>query len=74
MGHVVRHVGVYTLNQVDYPQRGGYDIVCQVKKDNIEICHCTWHPDGAIHCKDRYNSNISEYNCPCYRDRECLRT
>lgn len=71
MGQVTKYVGEYTLNQVDYPRRemGGYatnsyDIVCQVKKNGREVCHCTWHPDGTIHPAS---------SCPCDGCSECLR-
>ena len=76
MGQVTRTVGSYTLNQVDYQRsarHGDYDIVCQVKQGYLEICHCTWHPDGTIHCKDRHKIDTSPSNCPCYKSVECLR-
>jgi hypothetical protein len=74
MGQIKRHVGEYTLYQVDYPRRSGdYDIVCQVKLFNSEICHCTWHPDGTINCKNRTKNHISHNECPCYGSSECLR-
>ena len=75
MGQIVRNVGKYTLNQVDYPQKaGGYDVVCQVKDGSVEICHCTWHPDGNYHCKDRQGNSMSPNSCPCYGHRECLKS
>lgn len=76
MGRIERTVGEYTLYQVDYPRskaHNDYDIVCQVKKHGVEICHCTWHPDGNIHCKDRNGKDKSPYNCPCNGSSECLR-
>lgn len=80
MGQVIRYNGSYVLNQVDYPRKelGGYatnsyDIVCQVKQNGSEICHCTWHPDGTLHCKDKYNSSMSPSSCPCYGCHDCLR-
>ena len=75
MGHIKLIVGEYTLNQVDYPRsskHGDYDIVCQVKLHDREVCHCTWHPDGSIHCK-KNNVDISPSECPCINSKECLR-
>ena len=64
----------YTVNYVTYSRGDGtYDTVCQVKKYGAEICHCTWHPDGTIHCKDRHNNNISCTYCPLYGSSSCRR-
>lgn len=74
MGRINITVGEYTMNQVDYDRSdGSSDVVCQVKKYGAEICHCTWHPDGAIHCKDRNDNNYSYTSCPLYSSSHCLR-
>ena len=39
---------IYEINHVNYT--GGYngdDVVCQVKRYNREIAHCTWHPGNT---------------------------
>ena len=74
MGMVSKTKGEYTMNQVDYSRGNGQDdIVCQVKKYGAEICHCTWHPDGSVHCKDRLNYSYTYTNCPLFGDSDCLR-
>ena len=76
MAKISRNVGSYVLNQVDYlrsSNHGDYDIVCQVTLNGAEICHCTWHPDNTIHCKDRNDNNMSPGQCPCNNSKECLR-
>ena len=76
MGKVTKYFGDYEINQVDYPRsllHGDYDIVCQVKLYYREVCHCTWHPDGTIHCKDRWDKMMSPSNCPCVGSSDCLR-
>lgn len=74
MGRITKVIEGYIVNQVDYPRNDGHiDIVCQVKKNGVEICHCTWHPDGVIHCKGRNNSNFDYLKCPLFGDIDCLR-
>ncbi|MCM1545950.1 MAG: hypothetical protein NC033_02830 [Clostridiales bacterium] len=74
MGRINFNVGEYTVNQVDYNRsNGSSDVVCQVKKYGAEICHCTWHPDGAIHCKDRNDNDYPYSSCPLYASSNCLR-
>ena len=75
MGRISKTIGDYTINQVNYPSRGSDrdDIVCQIKKYGTEICHCTWHPDGNIHCKDRNDNSYNYTNCPLYGNPNCLR-
>ena len=57
----------YEINHVNYSgQYSGDDTVCQVKRNNIEVAHCTWHPGnrtanrhgdcpyrGKYHCLDK---------------------
>jgi len=59
--------GGYEINHSNYSGNyGGDDTVCQVKRYNNEIAHCTWHPGkpephrhgscpyrGGVHCLDR---------------------
>lgn len=75
MGRISKSVGDFTINQVDYQSRGSGkdDVVCQVKKFGVEVCHCTWHPDGAIHCKDKNDCNFNYADCPFYGKNDCLR-
>ena len=57
----------YEINHVNYVGNyKGDDTVCQVKRNGIEVAHCTWHPGesspnrhgncpyrGRYHCMDK---------------------
>ena len=72
---ITKQIGKYQMNQVEYASTSGLgnDIVCQIKISGVEVCHCTWHPNGVIHCLNRKNSAMKPTDCPCYKCKDCLR-